>query len=114
MSARVTDVTDEAAVDRLATDVAKTHASAAIHLLFNNAGTAGGGLFVTGSREEWDRTFTRSWFGVYHCTRAFLPMLIASLGRLGCGSNRRLRPTRRPGGPLRVSGREVACRYGPR
>jgi NAD(P)-dependent dehydrogenase (short-subunit alcohol dehydrogenase family) len=39
-----------------------------------------GGSFVTGPREEWDRTFNVCWFGVYYCTRAFLPMLIASDG----------------------------------
>jgi NAD(P)-dependent dehydrogenase (short-subunit alcohol dehydrogenase family) len=27
------------------------------------------------SREEWEKTFNVCWGGVYHCTRAFLPML---------------------------------------
>ncbi len=29
-------------------------------------------------RAEWERTFGVCWFGVYYCTRAFLPLLIAS------------------------------------
>jgi NAD(P)-dependent dehydrogenase (short-subunit alcohol dehydrogenase family) len=33
---------------------------------------------VTESRENWERTFAIDWWGVYYCTRAFLPLLIAS------------------------------------
>jgi NADP-dependent 3-hydroxy acid dehydrogenase YdfG len=47
-------------------------------MLFNNAGVAGGGSFVTGSRDECDRRFAVSWFGVCYGTRAFLPLLIAT------------------------------------
>ena len=78
VSAHVVDVTDEPAVGRLVEAVAQAHACDAIHLLFNNAGVVGGGSFIRSSREEWDRTFAVSWFGVYHCTRAFLPMLLAA------------------------------------
>ena len=46
-----------------------------IHFLFNNAGIGGGGGFVDGDRGEWERTFGVCWYGVYYCTRAFLPML---------------------------------------
>jgi len=46
-----------------------------IHLLFNNAGIGGGGGFVDGSRAEWEKTFSVCWYGVYYCTRAFLPLL---------------------------------------
>jgi len=46
-----------------------------IHLLFNNAGIGGGGSMIASSREEWEKTFNVCWGGVYHCTRAFLPML---------------------------------------
>jgi NAD(P)-dependent dehydrogenase (short-subunit alcohol dehydrogenase family) len=46
-----------------------------IHLLFNNAGIGGGGGFVDGDRAEWERTFGVCWYGVYYCTRAFLPLL---------------------------------------
>ena len=49
-----------------------------IHLLFNNAGISGGSSFVSTSREEWERIFDICWFGVYHTTRAFLPMLLKS------------------------------------
>ncbi|MGX7824307.1 SDR family NAD(P)-dependent oxidoreductase [Actinokineospora sp. 24-640] len=72
------DIADEAAVGRFRDEVARAHECEAIHLLFNNAGVVGGGSFVTGSREEWERTFAVSWSGVYHCTRAFLPMLMAA------------------------------------
>ena len=46
-----------------------------IHFLFNNAGIGGGGGFVDGSRADWERTFGVCWYGVYYCTRAFLPLL---------------------------------------
>ena len=38
----------------------------------------GGSSFVSGDREEWERTFAIDWYGVYYCARAFLPLLIAS------------------------------------
>ena len=78
VTAHVHDVSDEAAVADFVDEVARAHESDAIHLLFNNAGVVGGGSFVTGRRDEWERTFAVSWFGVYHCTRAFMPMLIAA------------------------------------
>lgn len=49
-----------------------------VHLLFNNAGIGGGGSVVDSDREEWDKTFAVCWGGVYHCTRAFLPLLLAA------------------------------------
>ncbi len=49
-----------------------------IELLFNNAGIGGAGSFITDSREDWERTFGVDWWGVYYCTRAFLPALIAA------------------------------------
>ena len=49
-----------------------------IHLLFNNAGIAGGGSFVKASREEWDKTFAVCWGGVYYGVRTFMPMLMAA------------------------------------
>ena len=30
--------------------------------------------------DEWDKTFAVCWGGVYYCTRAFLPLLLASDG----------------------------------
>ncbi|HEY1622624.1 MAG TPA: SDR family oxidoreductase [Streptosporangiaceae bacterium] len=72
------DVSDEAQVRRFRDEVLAAHASDHVDFFFNNAGIGGGGSFVTGSREEWERTFAVDWWGVYHCTRAFLPPLIAS------------------------------------
>ena len=46
--------------------------------MFNNAGIGGGGSFVAGDRDEWDRTFGVCWGGVYNCCRAFVPLLVAS------------------------------------
>jgi NAD(P)-dependent dehydrogenase (short-subunit alcohol dehydrogenase family) len=46
--------------------------------LFNNAGIGGGGSFIADERAEWERTFGVCWFGVYYCSRAFVPLLVAS------------------------------------
>lgn len=78
VTAHVLDISDEKSVVRFAKAVTKEHGSDAIHLLFNNAGVVGGGSFVTGQRDEWERTFNVSWSGTYYCTRHFLPMLIAA------------------------------------
>ena len=78
VTAHLHDVSDEKSVVRFVKEVAKEHGTDAIHLLFNNAGVVGGGSFVVGPRDEWERTFAVSWFGTYYCTRAFLPMLIAA------------------------------------
>ena len=72
------DVSDEDAVQRFRDDVVAQHETDHVELLFNNAGIGGGGSFVAGDRAEWDRTFGVCWFGVYYCTRAFMPLLIAS------------------------------------
>lgn len=78
VTAHVHDVSDQKSVIRFRKEVAREHGSDAIHLLFNNAGVVGGGSFVVGQRDEWERTFAVSWFGTYYCTREFLPMLIAA------------------------------------
>ena len=65
-------------VARFAQEVAEQHGVDAIQLLFNNAGVIGGSSFVAGARDEWERTFNVCWFGTYHCTRAFLPLLLAA------------------------------------
>jgi NAD(P)-dependent dehydrogenase (short-subunit alcohol dehydrogenase family) len=75
VATHVADVSDEAAVVRFRDSVARELDTDRIHLLFNNAGIGGGGSIVAGSREEWERTFSICWGGVYFCTRAFLPML---------------------------------------
>lgn len=72
------DVSDEAAVVAFRDAVADEHGTDHIHLLFNNAGIGGGGSFVADERADWERTFSICWGGVYLCTRAFLPLLLAS------------------------------------
>ena len=76
ISTHIADVSDETQVLRFRDDVAKTHATDKVHLLFNNAGIGGGGSLFTNSRDQWERTFNICWGGVYLCTRAFLPMLM--------------------------------------
>jgi NAD(P)-dependent dehydrogenase (short-subunit alcohol dehydrogenase family) len=75
LTAHLADVSDAPAVEAFRDAVARDHATEMIHLLFNNAGIGGGGSMIANSREEWERTFNICWGGVYHCTRAFLPML---------------------------------------
>ena len=72
------DVSDEAQVLAFQRAVAEAHETDHVHLLFNNAGIGGGGSFVGDQRDDWDKTFAVCWNGVYYCTRAFLPMLLAS------------------------------------
>ena len=67
---------DEEQVKRFADEVARDQDTDKIHLLFNNAGIGGGGSMIVHDRDEWERTFNICWFGVYYCTRAFLPMLL--------------------------------------
>ena len=78
VSTFIADVSDEARVLAFRDAVAKDHETDHIHLLFNNAGIGGGGSFVGDEREDWDKTFAVCWQGVYYCTRAFVPMLLAS------------------------------------
>jgi NAD(P)-dependent dehydrogenase (short-subunit alcohol dehydrogenase family) len=72
------DVADERQVIAFRDAVTEQHATDHVHLLFNNAGIGGGGSFLLDDRREWERTFGVCWFGVYYCTRAFLPLLVAS------------------------------------
>jgi NAD(P)-dependent dehydrogenase (short-subunit alcohol dehydrogenase family) len=72
------DVSDEAQVQAFRDEVVAQHATDHIDLLFNNAGIGGGGSFLTDDRAQWDRTFGVCWGGVYHCSRAFVPLLVAS------------------------------------
>ncbi|HEX5190065.1 MAG TPA: SDR family oxidoreductase [Streptosporangiaceae bacterium] len=72
------DVADEAQVRRFCDELLAEHARSDVDLVFANAGIGGGGSFVTGPREEWERTFAIDWWGVYNCARVFLPLLIAS------------------------------------
>jgi NAD(P)-dependent dehydrogenase (short-subunit alcohol dehydrogenase family) len=72
------DVSDEAQVLRFRDELLAQHARDHVDLVFANAGIGGAGSFVNDSREEWERTFAVDWWGVYHCARTFLPLLIAS------------------------------------
>ena len=78
VTGHVCDVSDEAQVLRFRDELLEQHARDHVDLVFSNAGVAGGGSFVKDSRAEWERTFAINWGGVYHCARAFLPLLIAS------------------------------------
>jgi NAD(P)-dependent dehydrogenase (short-subunit alcohol dehydrogenase family) len=72
------DVAYEAQVLRFRDELLAEHASDHVDLVFNNAGAGGGESFVKSQREVWERIFAIDWWGVYYCTRAFLPLLIAS------------------------------------
>ncbi|CAN5844360.1 SDR family NAD(P)-dependent oxidoreductase [soil metagenome] len=78
ITAHVADVSDEAALQRFRDEIKDQHETDHIHLLFNNAGIAGGGSMVTDSRAAWERTFNVCWGGVYLGVRTFLDMLIAA------------------------------------
>jgi NAD(P)-dependent dehydrogenase (short-subunit alcohol dehydrogenase family) len=75
ITTHIADVSDEAQVRLFRHEVAERQDTDKIHLLFNNAGIGGGGSMITGRRDEWEKTFNVCWGGVYHNTRAFLPML---------------------------------------
>ena len=78
VSTTLADVSDEPAVLAFRDAVAREHDTDHIHLLFNNAGIGAAGSFIRDERDEWEKTFGVSWFGVYYCSRAFVPMLIKS------------------------------------
>ena len=74
----ICDVSNEEQVIRFRDEVLSEHNTEIINLLFNNAGIGGGGSFVDSSREEWERCFAVCWYGVYYCSRAFMPAMVAS------------------------------------
>src|SRR5947208_11116029 len=78
ITTHICDVSDEAQVARFRDEVVAQHETDHINLLFNNAGIGGAGSFITDPRDQWDRTFGVCWGGVYHCSRAFVPLLVAS------------------------------------
>jgi NAD(P)-dependent dehydrogenase (short-subunit alcohol dehydrogenase family) len=75
ITTHLADVSDAAQVQRFRDEVADRQDTDKIHLLFNNAGIGNGGSMIANSADEWERTFNICWGGVYHNTRAFLPML---------------------------------------
>jgi len=78
ITAHLCDVSSEDQVSAFRDAVVEQHATDHVHLVFNNAGIGGGSSFVAGDREQWDRTFGVCWSGVYQCSRAFVPLLVAS------------------------------------
>ena len=72
------DVANEDEVVAFRDAVVEAHQTDHVDLLFNNAGIGGGASFVDGDRDEWERTFNICWGGVYYCSRAFVPLLVAS------------------------------------
>jgi NAD(P)-dependent dehydrogenase (short-subunit alcohol dehydrogenase family) len=78
ITTHICDVSNEVEVKTFRDTVMRKHATRHVDLLFNNAGIGGGASFVVDNRSEWDKTFNVCWFGVYYCSRAFMPLLIAS------------------------------------
>ncbi|MDA3040005.1 MAG: SDR family NAD(P)-dependent oxidoreductase [Actinomycetota bacterium] len=78
VSTHIADVSDEGQLETVRDEMLAAHETDHAHLLFNNAGIAGGGSFVAGGRESWERTFDVCWKGVYLGCRVFLPLLIAA------------------------------------
>ena len=78
ITAHKCDVSNEAEVQSFKQEVVDLHGRDHINLLFNNAGIAGMYSFVDGDRDGWERTFNICWYGVYYCSRAFMPLLVAS------------------------------------
>jgi NAD(P)-dependent dehydrogenase (short-subunit alcohol dehydrogenase family) len=78
VTGHVCDVADEAQVLRFRDELLAEHATDHVDLVFSNAGVGGGDSFIRSQREEWERVFAIGWWGVYYCTRTFLPLLIAS------------------------------------
>ena len=78
VTTHVCDVGDEAAILVFRDQVVEQLQADHVNLLFNNAGISGGGSLFTSSRDDWERCFSICWGGVYHSTRAFLPLLVAS------------------------------------
>ena len=78
VSCFVADVSDEPRILAFRDFVMETHQTDCINLLFNNAGIGGAGSFIADPRDEWEMTFNVCWNGVYYCSRAFMPLIVAS------------------------------------
>jgi len=78
VSAHACDVADEAQVARFRDEALAAHGAAHVDLVFSNAGLGGGGSFINDPREMWERVFAVDFWGVYHCARVFLPLLMRS------------------------------------
>ncbi len=78
LTSHICDVSSQTQLDNFRDEVLAQHDVAHINLLFNNAGIGGGGGFVAGDQDEWERTFAVCWYGVYYGCRSFMPALLAS------------------------------------
>lgn len=78
LTTHIADVSLEAALIAFREELKEQQQTDRIHLLFNNAGIAGGGSMVADSRAAWEKTFNVCWGGVYLGVRTFLPMLMAA------------------------------------
>jgi NAD(P)-dependent dehydrogenase (short-subunit alcohol dehydrogenase family) len=78
ITAHACDVADEAQVARFRDEVLAAHGADHVDLVFSNAGLGGGGSFINDPREMWERVFAVDFWGVYHCARVFLPLLMRS------------------------------------
>jgi NADP-dependent 3-hydroxy acid dehydrogenase YdfG len=73
--AEVIDVSKGELVDALA--VASKKAFGNVHLLFNNAGVAAGGLMWEHTQADWEWVLGVNVWGVIHGVRAFVPAMLA-------------------------------------
>ena len=77
------DVSNEASVQAFAEEALSAQHTDHINLLFNNAGIAGGGSFISDDRSQWDKTFGVCWTGVFleavTCIIAVFPSLAVAL-----------------------------------
>ncbi len=78
LTSHICDVSSEPQVLKFRDEVVAQHQTQHVNLLFNNAGIGGGGEFVNGDRDLWERTFAVCWYGVYYNCRAFMDLLVAS------------------------------------
>jgi NAD(P)-dependent dehydrogenase (short-subunit alcohol dehydrogenase family) len=78
VTAHACDVADEAQVARFRDEALAAHRAGHVDLVFSNAGLGGGGSFINDPREQWERVFAVDFWGVYHCARVFLPLLMKS------------------------------------
>jgi NAD(P)-dependent dehydrogenase (short-subunit alcohol dehydrogenase family) len=78
ITTHLADVSDETQMNRFHDEVVAQHRTDHVDLLFNNAGISGGGSFLTGPRDQWDKTFAVCWGGVYNGVRAFADLVVAS------------------------------------
>lgn len=77
ITAHKCDVANEKDVLRFRDEVLRDHGRDHVNLLFNNAGIGGTFSFLDeDSRAGWERTFNICWYGVYYCSRAFMPLLL--------------------------------------